>query len=450
MNNQMDYSGFDMLSEIKNEVEASTIAIILENNDDLGLISDILSPSDFSDSRNKIVYGIIQDLAEQKRIFDYLVVIEEIEERKLLDQCSISYVSELFDFSAGQQSERLIEYAKIVKEKSIKAKFLFDLEKFRNIANKTGVSSESIQNWMIEKQIELDLELGKGKEEWLSGSDCYNESMDAIERVCSGDGDQDLLKTGLTELDKKIGGLEGGDLLIIAARPSMGKTALALKIAQNITKAEPERVGVIFSLETTRRKIINRMISQVGRIPINAFKHVKTFEVEEFDKMHLAEMVIDKQKIFIVDIPSDDMDITRLKAICRRLEKKEGRLDFIITDFIQLLVKNDSKMVTEMGRITRGLKSVGKELGAVNIALSQLNRGVENRDNKRPRMSDLRESGQIEQDADLILFIYREGYYDDKADQQLTELLLEKNKDGETGTSFADFHGAFVDFRDRI
>ncbi len=254
------------------------------------------------------------------------------------------------------------------------------------------------------------------------------------------------LPTGFIDFDSKTGGLRGGDLLIVAGRPSMGKTTLAINIAEHAALKEGVRASVaIFSLEMPADQLLTRMLSSVGSVHLGNIRSGKLSE-DDWPRITGATKQLQDAKIFIDDTPA--LTPTELRARARRIKREHG-LDLIVVDYLQLMSVPGTKenRATEISEISRGLKALAKEIHCPVIALSQLNRGVEQRENKRPVMSDLRESGAIEQDADMILLIYREEVYNKETPKKgVADIDLAKHRNGETGDIRLTFRGQFSRF----
>ena len=252
--------------------------------------------------------------------------------------------------------------------------------------------------------------------------------------------------TGYEDLDKMTGGLQAGELVVIAARPSMGKTALALNVARNASIEDGRKVAV-FSLEMTTRSLILRLLSSEARVDFSAFRS-SYLPTRDFTKLTRAGDNLSRADLWIDD--SGDISLQEIKSKCRRLNAESG-LDLVIVDYLQLARGDENRRDRkdlEIAEISKGLKALAKELEIPVVALSQLNRGPEQRDpdKRRPRLGDLRESGAIEQDADLIAFIYRDHVYNKEADAALAELIVEKQRNGPTGTVKLHFEGRYARF----
>jgi replicative DNA helicase len=270
--------------------------------------------------------------------------------------------------------------------------------------------------------------------------------IDQIDDLCSNPNKPRGLPTGFIEFDAKTGGLRGGDLLIIAARPSMGKSTLAINMAEHAALKEGIRASVaIFSLEMPADQILTRMLSSVGSVHLGNLRSGKLTD-SDWHRLTGATKQLQDAKIFIDDTPA--LTPTELRARSRRIKREHG-LNLIVVDYLQLMSVPGTKenRATEISEISRGLKGLAKELNCPVIALSQLNRGVEQRENKKPVMSDLRESGAIEQDADMILLIYRDEVYNRETPKKgIAEIDLVKHRNGETGEIKLTFLGANARF----
>jgi replicative DNA helicase len=291
----------------------------------------------------------------------------------------------------------------------------------------------------------LSLGTGVGVGSWEQISLTMDRAIEALHELSQSDGPVAGHTTGFDDLDRMLAGLHKSDLIILAARPAMGKTALALNIAQNVALLEDKAVG-IFSMEMSRAQLVTRMVCCQGLVDGNK---VRTGELDsdDWDRFLEASDALRATRVFIDDTPG--LSITDLRSRAKRLKAEQDDLGLIVIDYLQLMSGDDKRAPREqqISAISRGLKGLAKDLDVPVIALSQLNRGVEQRAEKRPMVSDLRESGAIEQDADIILFIYRDEYYNpDSTDKGLAEVIIAKQRSGPTGTAKLVFRGEFTRF----
>ncbi|MDP2091322.1 MAG: replicative DNA helicase [Candidatus Gracilibacteria bacterium] len=411
------------------EAEQSVLGSILIDKDCFITIGDMLKADDFYNDANSTIFSVIFDLYKQNKPIDLITVKEKLDDKQFLDKIGgITYLIELTEIVPT--TANIFEYAQIVKNKSVLRNLLkcgneiisygYDEDKSINeLLEKTEKSVFNVTQVFIQnKLVHINDILTQRYEEFAE----IHENPEAIK--------QHRLQLGFKDLDHKSGGLKGGDLVIIAARPAMGKTAFCLNLAQNVGLSGKN--VAIFSLEMSKEQLTDRMIA--AAMQIDSWKLAKgELEDHEFAKIGEAMEKLSEANIYIDD--SAGGSLTDLKSKCRRLKIESG-LDLIIIDYLQLMSNGNSmNRVQEISEISRGLKSLARELSIPVIALSQLSRAVEQRPDKRPIMSDLRESGAIEQDADMILMIYREEYYDEFTDKKgVTELFMRKNRSGPIGT----------------
>ncbi|MGE4443489.1 MAG: replicative DNA helicase [Candidatus Altimarinota bacterium] len=411
------------------EAEQSVLGSLLIDKDGFLVISDLLSKEDFYDDRNMKVYETMLELYTKNKPIDIITVKERLDDKKLLDEIGgISYIIELTEIVPT--SSNIFEYASIVKNKSVNRKLIkagneiilngYDEEK--NINELLEKSEKSLfgvtQVFIKNKLVHISDILDSRFEEFAE----IHENPDSVK--------DHRLYTGFKSLDNTLGGLKGGDMVILAARPSMGKTAFSLNLAQNIG-INGKNVA-IFSLEMSKEQLTDRMIA--SSIGINSWKLAKgELEDEEFAKLGEAMEKLSQANIYIDD--SAGGNLLDLKSKSRRL-KMEAGLDLIVIDYLQLMSNgNTLNRVQEISEISRGIKSLARELNVPIIALSQLSRAVESRTDKKPILSDLRESGSIEQDADIVMMLYREEYYDEFTDRKgVTDVAVRKNRNGPVGT----------------
>jgi len=405
------------------EAEKSVLWSILIDKDLLTLISEYLYPEDFYDEFNVKIYTAILELYNTDRPIDLITVKEKLENKKWLEKVGwITYLTELTEIVPI--TSNVTEYAKIVKNKSILRKLWKSATEilwlsFNEEIDISDLLEKSEQSLFNVTQSFIKNKLTPISEIVVSRYDEFAELHENPEYVKN-----HRLNVWFKDLDYKLWGLKGWDMVILAARPSMGKTAFALNLAQNIW-FNWKNVA-IFSLEMSKEQLTDRMIS--SSMGVNSWKLYKwELSDEEFSKIWKAMEDLCNTKIFIDDTAW--WNLTNLKSKCRRLQM-ESWLDLIIIDYLQLMNswKNINR-VQEISEISRWIKSLARELNIPIIALSQLSRAVEQRPDKRPIMSDLRESGSIEQDADIVMMLYREEYYDEFTEKKwITEIFIRKNR----------------------
>ena len=418
------------------EVEINLLGCLINDSKKIEDISYILDVTDFYLDKHKAIYKAILDL-NSKETVDLVTLTNYINSKNIIQQCGgISYLSELA--ITAFHSVNIMEYANIIKDKA-KRRILINAS--RKMIEKS-YSDEELEN--IIEGIEDDLVIAASKnkdDEPVAISDAISNALINIESNFIKGGKLQGVTTGFKEIDKVISGLKKGDFIILAARPSMGKTAFALNIGQCASKEGS--VG-IFSLEMSQQQLMNRLISARALVELGNIQN-GTLKEEEFEKIALAANDLASRKIFIDD---KSMSITQIESKCKRLKRKNG-LDVVIIDYLQLIegTEKNIQREQEVAKISRKLKKLAMSLDITIIALSQLSRAPEQRADHRPMLSDLRESGAIEQDADIIIFLYREEYYNKESeDKNIAEVILGKNRNGEVKTIKLGWVGKYQRF----
>jgi len=416
------------------EAEKSVLGAILVQNNTMDKVHDVgLEPRDFYVQAHQKIFESILALAQKGDPIDLVTLTSALRDRGTYDQIGgANTLTSLFeDFSPGNA----VHYARIVRDKALLRRMIETCSELQATAFE-GV--EEIESFMdVAEQKIFEVSETRQVKSFSSMRDVLIKSMAAIEAMAQKKSDIVGLPTGFTDFDKLTSGLRGGQLIILAARPAMGKTSLVLSAAQNMALNE-KSVVLIFSLEMSEEEFGFKFLSGLSRI---GAKNLKIGRIQDRDWSRLAQAadVLSKSKLFIDD--SGDVSALDVRARARRLLAQEKRIDLIVIDYLQLMRGNraskggsDSRE-REISEISRGLKTLAKELNVPIIALSQLNRGVESRPNKRPMLSDLRESGAIEQDADIVCFIYRDEVYNPETeDKGVAELIVAKHRAGETAT----------------
>ncbi|WP_147653665.1 replicative DNA helicase [Vulcaniibacterium gelatinicum] len=408
-------------------------------------IADRLTEQDFYRRDHQLIYRAIRELAEKSRPFDAVTLGEWFESQALSEQIGGSaYLIELA--STTPSAANIEAYADIVRDKSVLRQLI---EAGTTIVNDgfqpDGREIEAILD-KAEQQVFAIREQGaRGRNDFVPVTSALKEAFDVLQQRYESGGAVTGLPTGYTEFDQMTAGLQPTDLIIVAARPSMGKTTLALNMAEYAAMKTKETVAV-FSMEMSASQLALRLISSVGRV--NAARlRTGQLEDEDWSRVTSAIRLLREARIFIDDEPALSPD--RLRAKARRIKREHG-LGLIVIDYLQLMQVpgNSENRATEISEISRSLKALAKELKVPVIALSQLNRSLETRTDKRPMMADLRESGAIEQDADLIVFIYRDEYYnkENSPDKGLAEIIIGKQRNGPTGSIKLKFFGEYTRF----
>ncbi|MGY1409232.1 MULTISPECIES: replicative DNA helicase [unclassified Luteimonas] len=408
-------------------------------------IADLLNDKDFYRRDHQLIYRAIRELAEKDKPFDAVTLGEWFESNGLSEQVAGgAYLVELA--STTPSAANIKAYAEIVRDKAVLRQLI---EIGTDIVN-DGFQPEGRDSAEIlakaEQQVFAIAEAGsRGRQDFVPINRAMAEAFDVLQTRHANGGGLTGLPTGYTEFDQMTAGLQPTDLIILAARPAMGKTTFALNIAE-YAAIKTKKAVAVFSMEMSASQLALRLISSNGRINATRLR-TGQLEDEDWSRVTSAIRMIKETKIFIDDTPSLSPDVLRAKA--RRL-KREHDLGLIVIDYLQLMAVpgNSENRATEISEISRSLKGLAKELNVPVMALSQLNRSLETRTDKRPVMADLRESGAIEQDADIIVFIYRDEYYnkENSPDKGLAEIIIGKQRSGPTGSFKLKFFGEYTRF----
>jgi len=409
-------------------------------------VADVITADDFYRKDHRLIYLAIGNLIENGSPCDVVTVSEHLDGRGELDNSGgLEYLATLVNETAGAANARA--YAKILRERATLRALISAGNEIAGSAftNDGRTAAEVLED--AEKMVFEIADKGtRGRNGFKSLKDILPEAVDRIDTLHQSDGDITGISTGFNEFDKLTAGLQPGDLVIIAGRPSMGKTSLAVNIAENAAIGSKVPTA-IFSMEMPAQQLAFRMISSLGRVDQT---HLRTgnFPDEDWSRINTAVQLMSDAPIFIDD--SASLSPTEIRARARRLKREHG-LGLIVLDYLQLMQVHGSteNRATEISEISRSLKALAKELELPIIALSQLNRSVEQRTDKRPIMSDLRESGAIEQDADVVLFLYREEVYDHDCPEDLkgiAEVIIGKQRNGPIGEIKLKFFAEYTRF----
>ncbi|HEW0989067.1 TPA: replicative DNA helicase [Streptococcus pneumoniae] len=425
--------------------EQSVLGAVFISPETMASLADELVPDDFYKPANKIVFKTMLSLLEKGEPIDATTMVSALTNQGHIKEIGgLNYVVELVN--STPTSKNVEHYAKLVKEKSTLRRVIADLSDSLSSAYQGDVSISDIIA-QTEKSM-LDISNQNTGTGFRNVADILDTHMQIVETRSQTDGFVTGLSTGFVGLDKITTGLHEGNLIILAARPAMGKTALALNIAKYVATKE-RKPAVIFSLEMGAEELIERMLASEGMVPAY---HLKTgnLSTDEWKRLVQAQNNLYDAPIFVDDTAG--IRISEIRSNARKLAQEMGGLGVIIIDYLQLITgakgENRQQIVSE---ISRELKILAKDLKVPVIALSQLSRAVEQRQDKRPMLADLRESGSIEQDADIVAFLYREAYYqkeqgDSQEANNVTELILEKNRHGSLGTVKLYFHKEYTKF----
>ena len=410
-------------------------------------IASIVTEQDFYHPDNKAVFVAIQKLSEDRKVTDLLTVSDWLDSSGTFSVApAIQYISELVDNTAG--TANIAEYAKIVRDKALLRDLITISNQIAQSAYKPENKSPSELVDQAEQRIFEIAERGTRNSSYLELNQTVNYLMDELDKRAQKGGGLTGISSGFRKLDELTTGFQKGELIIIAGRPSMGKTALALNIAEHTALADNNPVAV-FSLEMSAEQLAFRLISSLGRVNQTSLKTGKLRD-QDWDRIDGAILQMKDMPIYIDDTPS--LTPVELRARARRIQREKG-LSLIVIDYLQLMQVPGSKenRATEISEISRNLKALARELKIPIIALSQLNRSVEQRVDKIPQVSDLRESGAIEQDADVIAFIYREEVYNPETDEKGTALInVAKQRNGPIGKFYLTFLGQYTKFENYI
>ena len=451
------------------EAEQSLIGSVLVNNDIIDEISNIVNAGKFFDPIHRKIYEVMENLNNKGMIANPITLKNYFENDSGLSEVGgVDYLVKLTRFSSSVK--QAIDYAKIVHEMYVKRELIFISDGIEDQA-KDDQAEKTGENIIEDAEKSLfDLaERGNFSQTFMKFNQAVDQTIEMATLAMKSDHGIIGVPTGLTDLDQKLGGLHKSDLIIIAGRPSMGKTALATNIAfyaaKNMQENNEKESVAFFSLEMSSEQLSTRILSEQARISSSEIRRGKASE-ETLNRYIETSRNIYDLPLYIDETPA--IAISTLSNRARRIKRLFG-LKLIVVDYIQLMRTFTKRMdgrVQEISEITQGLKALAKELNVPVVALSQLSRAVEQRDDKIPQLSDLRESGSIEQDADVVLFVYREQYYLEKKEPKqgsiehaewqskmsdihgLARLIIGKHRHGSTGTVHVEFEGAFTTFKD--
>jgi len=416
------------------EAESSVLGGLLLDNGAWDRVSDLLADGDFYRYEHRMVFGAIGALINTSKPADVITVFEQLQNQGKAEEIGgLVYLNSLAQYvpSAGN----IRRYAEIVRERSILRKLVSASDEIStNAFNPKGRPVAAILDEAEQKIFNIGEEGARTKQGFQAMDSLVVALLDRVQEMADNPNDVTGVPTGFYDLDRMTAGFQAGDLIVLAARPSMGKTALAINIAEHVALNEGLPVAV-FSMEMGAAQLAVRIVGSIGRIDQG---HLRTGKLTDEEWPRLTEAI---EKLRTISLHIDEtagLTSSELRANARRLSRQCGKLGLIVVDYLQLMSGSSSdgeNRATELGEISRGLKMLAKELQCPVIALSQLNRSVETRPDKRPMMSDLRESGAIEQDADIIMFIYRDEYYTKDACKEpgVAEVIIAKQRNGPTG-----------------
>ena len=418
------------------------------DRDALIKVVERVQADDFYRQDHKIIYQAVLDLDGDGKPFDLVTVAEWLESHQQLDDAGgLPYLAALADNTPSASNVHV--YADIVHKRAILRRLISATVKINEtVFNPQGMSSEQVLDFAEQSVFEIAEQETRGRRAYENISRLMGGALERVDELYRSKTHITGIATGFDDFDERTAGMQKADLIIVAGRPSMGKTAFAINIAEHAVIKE-DMSAIVFSMEMPGEQLAMRMMSSLGRVDQ---QKVRTGKLDDNDwpRLNSAVAMMKEKKLFIDDTPA--LTPAELRARCRRVSR-EHKLDLIIIDYLQLMqipgtIENRA---TEISEISRSLKAMAKELNVPVMALSQLNRSLEQRPNKRPVMSDLRESGAIEQDADVIVFIYRdEVYNEDSADKGLAEIIIGKQRNGPIGTVKLAFLGRFTRFENYV
>jgi len=430
------------------EAEQAVIGGLLLDNRAWEQIADRISEADFYRNDHRIIFSAIRSLEEKSEPFDAVTLSEWMQAHgQLEDAGGLAYLGRLA--KETPTAANIVAYSDIVRERSVLRQLIAVGTDIASNGYKTeGRNSRELLEDAEKRVYEIAEQDMRGRGGFQDIKDLLTKTVETIDYLFQSEGNITGVPTGFDKFDEATTGLHGGELIIVAGRPSMGKTTFAMNIAENAAIGSKVPVAV-FSMEMPGEQLAMRMISSLGRIDQH---HIRTGQLtdEDWPRITSAVHMLSEASLFIDDTPA--MSPNEVRARARRMKRKHG-LGLVVVDYLQLMQVHggSENRATEISEISRGLKALAKELNVPVIALSQLNRSLEQRPDKRPIMSDLRESGAIEQDADLVVFIYRdEVYNDDSPEKGMAEIIIAKQRNGPIGKSVLTFLGKYTKFENYI
>lgn len=426
------------------EAEQAVLGGLLLNHQMFDQVIEVVQARDFHNPDNRLIFAGMARLSEAGKPLDIITVSEALDADGDLERVGgIAHLAELARQTPG--TSNLLTYAQIIRERSTLRQLIRTAQ---TVAEKGYTPDGRSSDELLAEAEKLFADIAEQRPA-EGGLEPINpllrSTLQRIDELALSDSHITGLDTGYYELNEKTGGLQKSDLVIVAARPSMGKTAFAMNLAEHALLHQNKPV-IVFSMEMPAESVILRMLSSVGRIDQTHVRNGK-LDQDEWDKLTIAVKKLKDRPLFIDDSPG--LSPAEMRARVRRLHREHGDIALIMVDYLQLMrvPGNNEGRTAEVSEISRSLKAVAREFNCPVVALSQLNRSVDGRPNKRPNNSDLRESGAIEQDADVILFLYRDEYYnEDSADKGTAEVIIGKQRNGPIGTCRLAFQGRFTRF----
>ncbi len=426
------------------DAERALLGGLLLDHAQVADIGEILSPEDFYSASNQLIFALMLARSDAHTPLDVIGLVDHVQDTgQAAEFGGLAYVSGLPE--QVPDTKGLAYYANLIREKSVRRQMMRVAREISESAMDGGVVEEILEE---AERLVFEVSQQRARKDWIPLGSAIETEWHKLEERASHKGEVTGVPTGFVDLDRMLAGLQPTDLVILAARPAMGKTAMAMNIAQ---RASVKGLGVgVFSLEMSSGQLAMRLLGGQARVDAGKLRTGRLNKQEDWPALEDAHQLLFHAPIWIDDTPG--LSITQLRSKARRLfSQQKDRLGLIIIDYLQLMTgtagsRNESRE-QQIAAISRGLKSLAKELDMPILALSQLNRGVESRKDKRPMISDLRESGAIEQDADVIMFIYRDEYYNENTpDPGVAEIIIAKQRNGPTGTVRLAFQGKWTRF----
>lgn len=424
------------------DAEQAVLGALLLDQNAVYRVSSTLRPEDFYQAANRLIYAAALALHDAGQPVDLVTVTEQLRRDNLLEKAGGAvYIASLTDLVPT--TANVEHYARIVEEKALLRTLILVSGR---IAEMSYDESDEVPRLLDQAEhMILELSTRRGAAVFAQLRDILLKAWESIEAAYANKGGLSGLPTGFIDLDNICAGLQPSDLIILAARPSMGKTALALSIAYQVARAESALPVAVFSLEMAKEQLVQRLLSMEAQVDQYRMRTGHLRE-EDWERLTDAAANLNDLPIFIDDTAG--VSVREIRAKSKRLQGEKG-LSLVIVDYLQLIEsrRRTENRQQEIARISRSLKALAKELNVPVVALSQLSRAVETRPNKRPQMSDLRESGSLEQDADVVIFIYRDDYYNPESEEKgVAELLVAKQRNGPTGIARLAFLKEFTRF----
>ncbi|UNL94223.1 replicative DNA helicase [Paenibacillus polymyxa] len=422
---------FDRIPPQNLEAEQAVIGSILLQSEALITAMERVQTEDFYDKAHQMIYEAMIELGESGQPIDLVTLTSKIQDKGQLED--IGGVSYLANLAHGVPTAANVDYyAQIIEEKAMLRRLI---RAATQIVSEGYSSGEDVAGMLSDAERKImEISNGRSGSGFIAIRDVVMEVFDRVELLHQNKGNTTGIPSGFVDLDKMTAGFQRNDLIIVAARPSVGKTAFALNIAQNVAVRAKETVA-IFSLEMSAAQLVQRMICAEANLDANVMRTGEFKGDDDWAKLTMGIAALSEAEIYIDDTPG--ITVADIRAKCRRLKAEKG-LGMIVIDYLQLIHgrgKAGENRQQEVSEISRTLKQIARELEVPVIALSQLSRGVEQRQDKRPMMSDLRESGSIEQDADIVAFLYRDDYYNQETEKKnIIEIIIAKQRNGPVGT----------------